>query len=85
MYCGILFMSMVFLYLLVKSSERFMFQSDACRKAAKELEKKYPESDFPVLVQAALLFREKQHQDAVAMLEVGNISSASFLLVLYQS
>ncbi|XP_028391158.1 signal recognition particle subunit SRP72-like [Dendronephthya gigantea] len=44
-------------------------QSDACRKAAKELEAKYPESDFPVLIQAALLFREKQHQDAVNMLE----------------
>ncbi|CAB3998810.1 Signal recognition particle subunit SRP72 [Paramuricea clavata] len=44
-------------------------QNDACRKAAKGLETKYPESDFPILIQAALLFREKQHQDAVNTLE----------------
>lgn len=44
-------------------------QNDACRQSASQLQQKYPESDFPVLIQAALLFREKQFHEAVKTLE----------------
>ena len=60
-------------YSFVKYEKRFfILQNDACRKAAQGLEKKYPESDFPILIQAAVLFREKQHQDAVNTLEASD-------------
>lgn len=73
-FCGVLCTRQPSLHNDTSAVNYCNFQNDACRKAAEELEKKYPESTFPILIQAAVLFREKHHLDAVGLLEVSHIT-----------
>ena len=45
-------------------------QLEACRSLISTLETKYPESDFPCLMRASLLHREKHSDKAVELLKV---------------
>ncbi|KAK3710774.1 hypothetical protein QZH41_016760, partial [Actinostola sp. cb2023] len=45
-------------------------QLDACRSLIAALEGKYPDCDFPCLMRASLLHREKQYDKAIKMLKV---------------
>ena len=48
----------------------FNKQLEACRSLISTLETKYPESDFPCLMRASLLHREKHSDKAVELLKV---------------
>jgi len=48
----------------------FNKQLEACRNLIATLETKYPESDFPCLMRASLLHREKHSDKAVELLKV---------------
>ncbi len=59
-------------------------QLEACRSLISTLETKYPESDFPCLMKASLLHREKHSDKAVELLKVCNLCFINTLNILFK-
>eukprot|EP01135_Chromosphaera_perkinsii_P005038 Nk52_evm15s311 gene=Nk52_evmTU15s311 len=47
----------------------YMNQAEQCRELASSLQNRFKDSDFPTLILASLLYREKKHEESIAMLE----------------